>query len=223
MGGMRALEWLVRHPDKVSSGLLLATSAYATADQIATQSTQVTAITADPNWRGGNYHDAAPGCGPHVGMGVARRIAHATYRSNVEFNVRFGREPQLGEDPYADGRFAIESYLDHHADKLARRFDAGTYVALTDAMTTFDVGRGRGGFRTALGGIAQPVVVAGIDTDRLYPLELQRELVEAIPNAQELNLVESNFGHDAFLIEIDAIAPLITKTLARTSGALTPH
>jgi homoserine O-acetyltransferase len=67
------------------------------------------------------------------------------------------------------------------------------------------------------------VVVAGIDTDRLYPLELQRELVEAIPNAQELNLVESNFGHDAFLIEIDAIAPLITKTLARTSGALTPH
>jgi homoserine O-acetyltransferase len=67
------------------------------------------------------------------------------------------------------------------------------------------------------------VVVAGIDTDRLYPLELQRELVEAIPTAQELNVVESNYGHDAFLIEIDAIAPLITKTLARTSGALTPH
>jgi len=223
MGGMRALEWLVRHPEKVSSALLIATSAYSSADQVATQSTQITAITADPNWRGGNYHDAAPGCGPHIGMGVARRIAHATYRSNVEFNVRFGREHQLGEDPYADGRFAIESYLDHHADKLAHRFDAGTYVALTDAMTTFDVGRGRGGFRAALGAITQPVVVAGIDTDRLYPLELQRELVEAIPTAQELHVVESNYGHDAFLIEIDAIAPLITKTLSSATGALTPR
>lgn len=214
MGGMRALEWVVAHPNRVGSALLLATSAYATADQIATQSTQITAITSDPNWRGGNYHDAAPGFGPHIGMGVARRIAHATYRSAAEFNLRFGREHQLGENPFEDGRFSIESYLDHHADKLARRFDAGSYVALTDTMTTFDVGRGRGGVAAALAGVRVPVLVAGVDSDRLYPLELQAELASSIPTAESLEVVESAFGHDAFLIEIDAIAPLVTRALA---------
>jgi homoserine O-acetyltransferase len=193
----------------------LATSAYATADQIATQSTQITAITSDPNWRGGNYHDAAPGCGPHVGLGLARRIAQATYRSANEFNLRFGREHQLGEDPLEDGRFSVESYLDYHADKLARRFDAGSYVALTDAMTTFDVGRNRGGVRAALSDVTVPVVVAGIDSDRLYPLDLQFELAETIATAKPVTVIESAFGHDAFLIEIDAIAPLISETLSQ--------
>jgi homoserine O-acetyltransferase len=215
MGGMRALEWVVAHPGKVDSALLLATSAYATADQIATQSTQITAITSDPNWRGGNYHDAAPGCGPHVGLGLARRIAQATYRSANEFNLRFGREHQLGENPLEDGRFSVESYLDHHAEKLARRFDAGSYVALTDAMTTFDVGRNRGGVRAALNNVTVPVVVAGIDSDRLYPLDLQFELAETIATAKPATVIESAFGHDAFLIEIDAIAPLISETLSQ--------
>lgn len=213
MGGMRALEWLVRHPDKVDSALLLATSAYATADQIATQSIQITAITSDPNWRGGDYYDAAPGCGPHVGMGIARRVAHATYRSEIEFDVRFGREYQLGEDPLADGRFAVESYLDHHADKLARRFDAGTYVALTDAMTTFDVGRGRGGVAKALSAIDAPVIVAGVDTDRLYPVRLQEQLAECIPSSQGMRLIRSDYGHDSFLIEIEAVGALVRETL----------
>lgn len=215
MGGMRALEWVVAHPDKVDAALLLATSAYSTADQIATQSTQITAITSDPNWRGGDYHDAAPGCGPDLGMGLARRIAHGSYRSASEFNLRFGRENQLGENPLEDGRFAIESYLDHHADKLARRFDAGSYVALTDTMTTFDVGRRRGGVAAALQGVRVPVVVAGVDTDRLYPIDLQVELASLIPTADPVKVIESAFGHDAFLIEIESIGSLISKTLAR--------
>ncbi len=85
-------------------------------------------------------------------MGIARRIAHLTYRSETELDLRFGRDPQQDEDPYDGGRFAVESYLDHHADKLARRFDANTYVALTRAMSLFDLGRGRGGVAAALAG-----------------------------------------------------------------------
>jgi homoserine O-acetyltransferase len=126
LGGMRVLEWMVRYPDRVRGGLVLGSTAAVTADQIGTHSIQISAIESDPAFRGGDYYSAAAGQGPHVGMGLARRIAHLTYRCETELDLRFGRDPQEGEDPYAGGRFAVESYLDHHADKLARRFDANT-------------------------------------------------------------------------------------------------
>jgi homoserine O-acetyltransferase len=174
MGGMRALEWAIGQPDRVASALVLATGAAATGDQIGTQSAQIRAITDDPNWRRGDYY--ATGA-PVAGLGLARRIAHLTYRSETELDTRFGRTPQPGEDPLArrGGRYAVQSYLDHHADKLVARFDAGSYVSLTDAMNTHDVGRGRGGVASALRSITAPVVIAGIDSDRLYPLRLQAE------------------------------------------------
>jgi homoserine O-acetyltransferase len=153
MGGYRALEWAVGTPDRVAALALVATTAAASADQLAVQSTQLLAITGDPAWRGGDYHSAAPGEGPHVGLGLARRIAHVTYRTGAELETRFGNDAQTGEDPLAGGRYAVQSYLDHHAHKLARRFDAGTYVSLTDAMNHHDVGRGpRWGRRRAAAG-----------------------------------------------------------------------
>jgi homoserine O-acetyltransferase/O-succinyltransferase len=213
MGGMRSLEWAVSYPERVRAALLVAVGAAATADQIGTQTAQIHAIAADPKWRGGDYHDAADGDGPHVGMGIARRIAHLTYRTESELDVRFGREPQQGENPLAAGRYAVQSYLDHHADKLARRFDAGTYVALTDAMTTHDVGRGRGGVPSALRSISIPVVIGGVDSDRLYPLRLQQELAERIPEANGLHVISSPYGHDGFLLEHEAVAALVTRTV----------
>ena len=213
MGGMRALEWVVTHPSRVDAALVLAVGAYATADQIGTQSTQIHAIQADPNWHGGDYYSF--GVSPDAGLGIARRIAHLTYRSEAELESRFGRAPQPGEDPLTDGRFAIQSYLDHHAAKLTRRFDAGTYVALTDAMNTHDVGRGRGGVAAALASIERPVVVGGIDSDRLYPLYLQEELATAIPTSGGLQVVTSQFGHDGFLIELAAVSDLVRMTLDR--------
>jgi homoserine O-acetyltransferase/O-succinyltransferase len=215
MGAMRVLEWLVGYPSRATSALVLAVGATATGDQIGTQSAQLRAITSDPRWHGGDYYDAADGEGPHEGMGLARRIAHLTYRSAEELQVRFGNEPQDGEDPLRDGRFAVQSYLDHQATKLAWRFDAGTYVALTDAMNTHDVGRGRGGVAAALSTITAPVIVAGVDSDRLYPLALQRELADWIPTTVGgLRVVHSDFGHDGFLIERDAVGALVRETLA---------
>jgi homoserine O-acetyltransferase len=197
----------------VRSALVVAVGAAATADQIGTQTAQIQAITADPKWRGGDYHDAMAGDGPHIGMGVARRVAHLTYRTESELDVRFGRDAQTGENPLENGRFAVQSYLDHHADKLARRFDAGTYVALTDAMTTHDVGRGRGGVVSALASITVPVVIGGVDSDRLYPLRLQQELAEHIPDADGLHVISSPYGHDGFLLEHEAVAALVRRTL----------
>ncbi len=214
MGGMRSLEWAITYPGALRSALVVAVGAAATADQIGTQTAQIHAITADPKWCGGDYHDAAPGDGPHLGMGVARRVAHLTYRTEVELDVRFGREAQSGEEPLRYGRYAVQSYLDHHADKLARRFDAGTYVALTDAMTTHDVGRGRGGTSAALSTITVPVVVGGVDSDRLYPLRLQQELADLIPTADQLHVITSPYGHDGFLLEVDAVADLVQRTLS---------
>ena len=217
MGGMRALEWLVGHPSRVRSALLVAVGAAATADQIGTQTAQVQAITSDPAWRGGDYHDAPAGSGPHVGLGLARRFAHLTYRSEAELEMRFGRDPQQDEDPWSGGRFAVSSYLDHHADKLARRFDAGTYVALTHAMSTHDVGRGRGGVAASLSTVEVPVVVGGVDSDRLYPLHLQQQLVDLLPTADGLHVISSPYGHDGFLLESDHIGELVRRTVAQVS------
>jgi homoserine O-acetyltransferase len=213
MGGMRVLEWAVEHPHRLGSAFVIASAPGSSADQIATQSAQIAAIKADPKWRGGDYYDAKPGDGPHAGLGIARKFAHLTYRSETELDVRFGRDHQDGEDPYSDGRFAIDSYLDHHAEKLARRFDANTYIALSDSMSTFDVGRNRGGVASALSRITAPVVVAGIDSDRLYPIRQQADLVSALDQNTELDVISSPFGHDGFLIEIDQVAPIVKKAL----------
>jgi homoserine O-acetyltransferase/O-succinyltransferase len=202
MGGMRALEWAVALPDRVETLFFLASGAVATADQIGTQTTQQMAIRSDPRWRGGDYPLDDP---PVAGLGIARRIAHLTYRSAFELGQRFGTEVQ------DDGRFAVASYLDHHADKLARRFDAGSYVALTETMNSWDVGRGRGGVDAALARVTARALVAGVDSDRLYPLEQQRQVADAL--GVPLQVISSPYGHDGFLIEVDAVGELLRGLL----------
>ena len=213
MGGMRALEWAIGHPDRVGAALLLATTAVTSADQIGLQSAQLQAIRTDPNWQGGDYPS---GAGPEAGLGLARRLAHLSYRAEAELDERFANAAQPGENPLGNGRFAIQSYLDHQAEKLVRRFDAGSYVALTDAMNTHDVGRGRGGVAAALSSVRAPVLVAGIDSDRLYPLRQQARIAKGIPGCTGLDVVSSQFGHDGFLIEIDAVSALLSRTLHLT-------
>ena len=211
MGGARALEWVVGHPDTVRAGLILAVGARATADQIGTQSTQVAAIKADPNWNGGDYYGT--GRVPAAGLEIARRIAHLTYRGEAELDSRFANLAQGDEDPTTGGRYAVQSYLEHQGGKLVSRFDAGTYVALTDALSSHDVGRGRGGVQAALTGCPVPVLVAGITSDRLYPLRQQQELADLLPGCAGLQVVDSIYGHDGFLVETEAVAPLIRQTL----------
>lgn len=211
MGGARALEWIVGHPDTVRAALVLAVGARATADQIGTQCTQVAAIKADPHWQNGDYYGT--GRSPETGMEIARRFAHLTYRGEKELDDRFGNDAQGAEDPTAGGRYAVQSYLEHQGGKLARRFDAGTYVALTDALSSHDVGRGRGGLAAALRRVTAPVIVGGITSDRLYPLRLQQELADLLPTCRGCNVVDSDFGHDGFLVETDAVYELIRQTL----------
>ncbi|HEU0102616.1 MAG TPA: homoserine O-acetyltransferase [Mycobacteriales bacterium] len=212
MGGYRGLEWAVTHPDRVARLAAIATTAAASADQIGVQSAQLLAVTSDPGWQGGDYDRDTPG--PRTGLGIARRMAHLTYRSAYELETRFGRQPQDGEDPLAGGRFAVQSYLDHQADKLARRFDAGSYVTLTEAMNTHDLGRGRGGVEAALGRVRARTAVVAVDSDRLYPPEQQRRIAAGIPAALPLTVVASPYGHDGFLLETEAVAGALRALLA---------
>ena len=211
MGGARALEWMVGYPERVRAALVLAVGARATADQIGTQSNQVAVIRTDPDWQGGDYHGT--GRAPLNGLQLARRFAHLTYRGETELDTRFGNDAQGEEDPLAGGRYSVQSYLEYQGEKLIRRFDAGSYVTLTDALSGHDVGRGRGGVAAALRSCPVPVVVGGITSDRLYPLRLQSELADLLPGCDGLEVVESIYGHDGFLVETEAVGQLIRATL----------
>jgi homoserine O-acetyltransferase len=208
LGGMRSLEWAVQHPDRVRAICTIGSSAVATGDQIGSAAIQIRAIKADPNYNNGDYYEQKSG--PIEGMGIARRIAHLTYRTEYEMDLRFGRELQGDET----GRFAVESYLDHQAAKLAKRFDANTYIVLSEAMNSHDIGRDRGGVVEALSTIQIPVVVVSIDTDRLFPPRLQEEIVEFTPTALPLVTISSPFGHDGFLIEVESVGNVLRDALA---------
>ena len=207
LGGMRALEWAVQFPDRVGAICTIGSSAVATGDQIGTASIQIRAIKSDPNFNNGDYYELERG--PIDGMGIARRIAHLTYRTEAEMDIRFGRELQ-GDDT---GRYAVESYLDHQANKLAHRFDANTYISLTEAMNSHDIGRGRGGVVAALESITIPVVAVSIDTDRLFPVRLQAEIADFAPLAAPLVRISSPFGHDGFLVEVESVGNVIRQAL----------
>ncbi|WP_068275086.1 homoserine O-acetyltransferase MetX [Aldersonia kunmingensis] len=211
MGGMRVLEWIITEPERVGSALILAVGPRATADQIGTQTTQIAAIKADPDWQGGDYHGS--GRAPETGLGIARRFAHLTYRTEFELDHRFENSAQDGEDPKVGGRYAVQSYLDHQAKKLISRFDPHTYVLLTEALNRHDVGRGRGGVPAALASTPVPTIVAGIDSDRLYPLSTVQEIADCLPNCKKFEVITSNDGHDGFLTEEKPVAKLIEQTM----------
>ncbi len=213
MGGMRVLEWAVTAPTRVRGIAPIATTAASTGDQIAWAHPQLAAIRADAGWRGGDYYDAARGQGPHVGLGIARQIAHTTYRSAIELDERFGRIVQDGEDPAAGGRYAVQSYLDHHARKLAWRFDANSYLVLTESILAHDIGRGRGGVAAALAQVRARALVIAVDTDRLYLPSQSEEIAAGIAGAGGVHYVRSDFGHDGFLVESDQVGAMVSAFL----------
>ncbi|WOF22166.1 homoserine O-acetyltransferase [Microbacterium betulae] len=218
MGGMHALEWAVGQPERVERLAILSSPPINTADQIALNSVQIEAIEIDPRFAGGEYYDAAPGEGPHRGLALARRMALLNYRSPTELNQRFQRSWQSGVNPIGHGgRFAVESYLDFHGNKFTRRFDANSYIRLVEAMDSHDVGRDRGGVEEALSHVTARTLVLGIDSDRLFPVEGQHRIARSVPDTldgQEAVVLHSDFGHDGFLIETEAVSHHLGRLLA---------
>jgi homoserine O-acetyltransferase/O-succinyltransferase len=212
MGGMRVLEWCVAYPERVSRAVVLAVGAAATADQIALCSLQVRAIRSDPAFAGGDYYDSE--ARPVDGLSIARGIGQVSYRTADELERRFSRRVQAAEEPLKGGRYAVESYLEHHGEKLAERFDPNSYIVLSEAMNHYDLGRGRDGAVAALARVTSDVTVAGITTDRLYPLGLQRQLARLLPGDRPVAVIESGSGHDGFLLEIEQVGAVMARALS---------
>ena len=210
MGGARALEWAVEFPERVRNCVVVAAAAQSSAEQIAFAQAQSAAIRLDPDFAGGDYY--ANERVPSAGLGIARRIAHITYRTAAELDVRFGRAPQGSEQPVAGagldrGRYQVESYLDHQADKLVGRFDANSYLVLTEALMSHDVGRGHGSLRAALGRLqGVNFLVGAVDSDRLYWPEQSELLAKTLPNPCEVRYITSLIGHDGFLTDIEQLS-----------------
>lgn len=225
MGGARTLEWALLHPDFLDATCVIAVSARASAWQIGIQSAQISAITRDPDWHGGDYYRVCEG--PVTGLAAARRIAHLTYRGEMELDERFGTTPQQGEDPLGvyrrpDQRFAVESYLDYQGRKLVERFDAGAYVTLTEALNRHDVGRGRGGLNKALHSSKVPAMIIGVDTDILYPYHQQEHLSRNLGKLLGMHKLVSPVGHDAFLTEDRQMDRLLRRFISLANDGAEP-
>jgi homoserine O-acetyltransferase len=197
LGGMQVLEWALLDPERVEAIAAIATSGRHSAWCIALGEAQRQAIRIDPI----------------RGLAAARALAMCTYRSRASFEARFGRRRR---EP---GRFEVESWLHHHGDRLLERFDADAYVALTRAMDTHDVARGRGEYEDVLRSIRVPALIVSIDSDVLYPPEEQAELASRIPKAR-LATLRSPHGHDAFLIETKELDRLVSEFRRSRTGVV---
>ena len=223
MGGMQVLEWAVTFPDRVKTIIPIATCAQATAQQIAWGAIGRRAIRLDPKWRNGEYYDAAVGEGPWEGLAIARMISQVTFRSDNVFTERFGRAlVDMDADYNGLGlwdRFEVEGYLDHHGDRLIRRFDTNSYLIIGKAMDLHDIARGRGSLDTAMSRIKAPTLVMGISSDILYPTYQQKQ-IHSILSEKGVDStyveIDSPHGHDAFLINFDQVGAPIEAFLERT-------
>ncbi|MEO1203352.1 MAG: homoserine O-acetyltransferase [Pseudomonadota bacterium] len=199
LGGMQALEWACLYPERVQSIVPIGVGSRHSPWCIGLSEAQRAAIEADPNWNGGYYEEDRR---PERGLAAARMMAICAYRSWTSFESRFARNRR------EDGRFEVESYLRYQGDKFNDRFDANTYFTLTRAMHTHDLGRGRRLVEEVLAGLELPALVVSVSSDTLYPPEEQVFLAEHLGNARYV-VLESEHGHDGFLIETARLAAMI--------------
>jgi homoserine O-acetyltransferase len=218
MGGMQVLQWAVSYPERVCAALPLATTAHHSPMLIALSEVGRQAIYADPNWNGGDYYDQAR---PNLGLALARMIGHITYLSDESMQQKFGRRLQerehFGYDFNAD--FAIEGYLRYKGDRFTERFDANSYLYITKAMDYFDLSRDYGSLPQAFAKSTEVAyLIVSFTSDWLYPTYHSRQLVSALTavggDVTYCNL-QSTWGHDAFLLEVETMTGLIANFLKR--------
>jgi homoserine O-acetyltransferase len=209
MGGMQALEWAVTYPDCVAAALPIATTARHSAQQIAFNEVGRQAIMADPDWNGGNYYRGRP---PARGLSVARMIGHITYLSDESMRSKFGRRLR------APDQFEVESYLQYQGNKFVDRFDANSYIYITRAIDSFDLTQ-HGTLASLFERIRTRFLVISFTSDWLYPSYQSLEIVSAL-RSRNCDVaycnIASNYGHDAFLVEVDEQTELVRGFLAST-------
>ncbi len=218
LGGMTALAYSMLFPDEVHALLTISSAARATPFAIAIRSVQREAIRSDPEWKGGDY--SAPG--PVTGLRLARKLGLITYRSAKEWRQRFARERVEVRDPQQGifgVEFEVEAYLEAHARKFAGSFDPNCYLYLSRSMDLFDMAEHGGTVKAGLARIrAAKVLVVGVETDFLFPLDQQQELATILAaQGRDVSFVAlpSVQGHDSFLVDFDRFCPTVAGFMAK--------
>ncbi len=230
MGGMQALEWAVTYPEMVLSVIPIATTWRHSAQQIAFNEVGRQAIMADPDWSDGNYYDTNKP--PARGLSIARMVGHITYMSDESMREKFGRrlreKEKFGFDFGVD--FEVESYLRYRGNQFVSRFDANSYLYITKAEDYFDLTNGSGRLADAFRDVGTRFLVISFTSDWLYPSYQSQEIVRVL---RRMNGdvaycdLQSNYGHDAFLVDIAEQTELVrgfldstarTASSARTRG-----
>lgn len=213
MGGMLALEYAALFPGQVDRLIAISASGMTHPFAIALRRVQRRAVMLDPAWRGGRYYRHAP---PVAGLSLAREIGTITYRSDLEWTRRFGRGWQDGELFSFDGRFEVESYLQHQGEKYPRNYDANSYLYLSRAMDLHDLGRDRGGMDGVVAEITARTLLIGVTSDVLIPPFEIEELAAAFSasgRAAKFMLLDLDTGHDSFLLHPDVFGPPMREFL----------
>jgi homoserine O-acetyltransferase len=217
MGGMQALEWLLSYPDRLKSAIVIATAAKHSPQQIAFHEVGREAIMADPHWKEGHYYG---GHSPVKGLAVARMVGHITYMSEVSMAEKFGRRSSHNGKPRKfSTNFEVEEYLHNRGEHFVKRFDANSYLYITKAIDSFDVSRGKELHEVFKGNKAK-VLVLGFKSDWLYPTSQLKEIVKACKWAGVDTTyceIDSTYGHDAFLLEVEEETHLIKHFLQKAS------
>jgi homoserine O-acetyltransferase len=222
MGAMQSLQWAVDYPDMVAASMPIAGTWRHSAQQIAFNEVGRQAIMSDPGWKSGNYYGTD---GPDRGLAVARMIGHITYMSDESMRQKFGRalreKDKFGFDFEID--FEVESYLRYRGNQFVGRFDANSYLYITKALDYFDVSNGRGSLAAALEGTTARYLLISFTSDWLYPSYQSQEIVTALRSRnRDVSYVElpSNYGHDAFLVEVGEQTEVVRGFLASTFKSL---
>ncbi|MCM8812846.1 MAG: homoserine O-acetyltransferase [Candidatus Omnitrophica bacterium] len=216
MGGMQALQWVALYPEMVRNAIPIATSLKHSPQQIAFDEVGRQAIMADPDWRRGNYYGHGQ---PERGLAVARMVGHITYMSDKSMEQKFSRK--LKDDNYSFSfapEFEVEGYLRHRGDTFVKRFDANSYIYITKAMDYYDLSGGR--LFPAGTTVSTRFLVIAFESDWLYPAYQSEELVSELKIRHVEGTycrIESTYGHDAFLLEVEEQTHLIKHFL--TAGA----
>jgi homoserine O-acetyltransferase len=217
MGGMQALEWIASYPQKLKSAMVIASATKHSPQQIAFNEVGRQAIMADPHWKDGHYYG---GHLPAKGLSVARMIGHITFMSETSMAEKFGRRHGRNGKPHKfSNGFAVEEYLHNRGDNFVKRFDANTFLYITKAIDTFDVSRGKPLYEI-FKGVDTKVLVIAFKSDWLYPASQSREIVRACKLAgidTTYCEIDSTYGHDAFLLEVEEETHLVKHFLQKAS------
>jgi homoserine O-acetyltransferase len=213
MGGMQVLQWMTAYPNRIRSAIPIATTMKHTPQQIAFNEVGRQAIMADEGWHGGNYYGVSV---PAKGLAIARMIGHITYMSDASMAEKFGRKFRQDRTPFKFGvDFEVENYLHYRGDNFVKRFDANSYLYITKAIDYFNILNGHS-LSDIFRGLQAKVLVIAFKSDWLYPAYQSQEIAKACKLAgvdASYCEVNSTYGHDAFLLETEQEAHLISNFL----------